>query len=143
VITARLLRSSGLPKPERQVEVATLEGTYRLDFAWPDRLVALECDGRTWHETERDFERDRQRWSAITAHTGYRIVWATWRQVRDEPEQILSRLRTLLRSGGRGAAAIATTTRARLAPAARTSGGHRDDVVGRRPDESQWRARPA
>ena len=69
---------------------------YRLDFAWPERLVALECDGRKWHAIETDFERDRHRWSAITAATGYRIVWATWRRVRDEPAALLAQLGQLM-----------------------------------------------
>jgi very-short-patch-repair endonuclease len=68
VLTARVLRVSGLPKPQRQVEVVAGGARFRLDFAWPDALVALECDGRTWHEAA--FERDRRRWSAIQASTG-------------------------------------------------------------------------
>jgi very-short-patch-repair endonuclease len=91
VITARMLRASDLPTPQRQVEVTAFGRKYRLDFAWPDARVALECDGRKWHES--DFERDRRRWSAISAATGYRIVWATWQRVRREPEQILAELR--------------------------------------------------
>src|SRR5262249_14364021 len=78
---ARVLRRAGLPKPERQVEVVANGKRFRRDFAWPAALIALECDGRRWH----DFERDRRRWSAIGAATGYRIVWATWARLRDEP----------------------------------------------------------
>jgi predicted transcriptional regulator of viral defense system len=74
VLTARMLRATDLPKPQRQVPVTAFDRDYRLDFAWPSERVALECDGRKWHEIESDFERDRQRWSAITAATGYRIV---------------------------------------------------------------------
>ena len=62
VLTARLLRETDLPKPRRQVAVTVSGARYRLDFAWPDERVALECDGRKWHEIESDFERDRQRW---------------------------------------------------------------------------------
>jgi very-short-patch-repair endonuclease len=96
VMAARMLRASDLPTPRRHVGVATFEATYRLDFAWPDRLVALECDGRKWHEIESAFERDRHRWSAITAATGYRIVWATWRRVSERPAQVIAHLRELL-----------------------------------------------
>jgi hypothetical protein len=46
VLTARMLRAFGLPRPERQVSVEAFEAAYRLDFAWPDAHVALECDGR-------------------------------------------------------------------------------------------------
>ena len=96
VITAAMLRSSDLPRPQRQVEVVAFAAKYRLDFAWPDRLVALECDGRRWHTIESDFERDRHRWSAITAATGYRIVWATWRRVKAEPAALVAQLRQLM-----------------------------------------------
>jgi very-short-patch-repair endonuclease len=96
VLTARMLRASGLPRPERQVSVTAFDADYRLDFAWPDEQVALECDGRKWHEIEADFERDRQRWSAITAATGYRIVWATWQRVSASPDHIVAELRRLL-----------------------------------------------
>ena len=95
VLTARILRTSGLPKPQRRVEIDAAGSTCRLDFAWPDALVALECDGRKWHEL--DFERDRRRWSAITATTGYRILWATWNRINGQPEQLIAELRSSLR----------------------------------------------
>lgn len=94
VMTARVLRASGLPKPQRQVEVVAGGASYRLDFAWPRALVALECDGRTWHEAA--FERDRRRWSAIQASTGYRIVLATWLSITEQPDQIVAELRQML-----------------------------------------------
>jgi very-short-patch-repair endonuclease len=105
VITARMLRTTDLPTPQRQVEITAFGTGYRLDFAWSERRVALECDGRKWHEIQETFERDRHRWNAITSATGYRIVWATWRAVRSRPEEILVPLRNLMRSGGGGAAA--------------------------------------
>lgn len=95
VVTARMLCATELPKPHRQLEIAAFGATYRLDFAWPTERVALECDGRKWHEIESAFERDRQRWSAITAATGYRIVWATWRRLNNGPEPIVTALREL------------------------------------------------
>jgi very-short-patch-repair endonuclease len=93
----RLLRASALPKPQRQVEVEVDARRYRLDFAWPELLVALECDGRRWH----DFEHDRRRWSAISSATGYRILWATWERVRDEPDRLIAELVAATESGRR------------------------------------------
>ena len=103
VLAARMLRASDLPKPRRQASVSAFGRDYRLDFAWPEARVALECDGRKWHEIEADFERDRRRWSAITAATGYRIVWATWRRINASPDQIVGELRRLLRDDHRRA----------------------------------------
>jgi very-short-patch-repair endonuclease len=94
VITARMLRTSDLPAPQRQVEVTAFGTDYRLDFAWPEQRVALECDGRKWHEAA--FEADRERWSAITAATGYRIVWSTWQRVRKQRSAIVGQLRNLI-----------------------------------------------
>jgi very-short-patch-repair endonuclease len=91
VLAARIVRASDLPKPQRQVEVTAFGEEYRLDFAWPYWRVALECDGKKSHEPR--FERDRERWSAIGAATGYRIVWATWRRVKRDPERILAEIR--------------------------------------------------
>jgi very-short-patch-repair endonuclease len=45
---------------ERQVEVATHCGTYRIDFVCRcgGRVIGLECDGREFHDPERDEWRD-------------------------------------------------------------------------------------
>jgi hypothetical protein len=57
VKVARLLRATQLPPAARQHWVTVFGRRYRLDFAWPDFRVALECDGRAFHE----FQRDRTR----------------------------------------------------------------------------------
>jgi very-short-patch-repair endonuclease len=89
-----MLRETELPKPQRQVDVVASGTKYRLDFAWPDERVALECDGREWHEMQ--FEGDRSRWSAITAATGYRFVFMTKGRLQKEPALIVAQLRGLL-----------------------------------------------
>jgi very-short-patch-repair endonuclease len=94
VLTARMLRATDLPKPLRQVEVVASGRKHRLDFAWPDQRVALECDGLTWHEM--GFERDRSRWSAITAETGYRFVFTTKGRLQREPALIVTQISQLL-----------------------------------------------
>src|SRR5947208_2895416 len=73
---ARLLRASHFPAPVRQHWVHTIGGRYRLDFAWPERRVALECDGRVFHE----FQRDRTRWRHLGA-AGWRVLPVTWDDV--------------------------------------------------------------
>lgn len=44
-------------------------GPYRVDFAFPDRGLAVEADGRAWHDAERDRRRDRHLHSL-----GWRVV---------------------------------------------------------------------
>jgi hypothetical protein len=60
---ARLLRRSGLPTPKRQHVV----GRFRLDFAWPGRNVACECDGFEHHGHRLAWKRDRARLAALEA----------------------------------------------------------------------------
>jgi very-short-patch-repair endonuclease len=78
VKVARLLRRSKLPRPVQQMPV----GRYRLDFAWPDRMVALECDGKRRHTEDSDFRHDRTKWSDLAA-AGWRVLIATNADVND------------------------------------------------------------
>jgi len=89
---ARLLRTSGLPAPERQYRL----GGYRLDFAWSTVLIACECDGFEHHGARLAWKRDRTRLAAIEA-AGWRVVHVTWDDVTRRPEQTLERLAVALR----------------------------------------------
>jgi len=89
---ARLLRKSRLARPERQYPV----GRYRLDFAWPARRVACECDGFEHHGSRLAWKRDRGRLAVIEA-AGWRIVHVTWNDVSYEPDQTIGRLLLALR----------------------------------------------
>jgi very-short-patch-repair endonuclease len=46
-----------------------------VDFAWPDRLVALEYEG-LWHAEASQFAKDRRRLNALRA-AGWRVVFVT------------------------------------------------------------------
>jgi len=63
-----------------------------VDFGDPVKRVALECDGRQWHDKETDAERDRllgeQGW------TVYRVTGSEcYRAIRDESEDELNKER--------------------------------------------------
>jgi very-short-patch-repair endonuclease len=88
VKVARKLRRSSLPKPTQQYQV----GRYRLDFAWPEARVALECDGRAYHQ---DFDADRARWSHLAA-CGWRIVFVTWSEATREPRRLINNVAAAL-----------------------------------------------
>jgi very-short-patch-repair endonuclease len=90
VKTARLLRTSNLPSAVQQYPVLG----YRLDFAWPDQRVALECDGRRRHTEDTDFQRDRTKWSEV-ATAGWRVLIATH---ADVGEPLLARVEAALTS---------------------------------------------
>jgi very-short-patch-repair endonuclease len=87
---ARLLRASGLPAPVRQYEVTMFGRRYRLDFAWPEFRIALECDGRAFHE----FQRDRTRWRQLGA-AGWTVLPVTWSDVTRNWPAVLDELRSV------------------------------------------------
>ena len=66
---ARLLRARGLQAPANQYVV----GPYRIDFAWPVILLALECEGFEFHGRRLVWKRDRRRVAALEAQ-GWRIM---------------------------------------------------------------------
>ncbi len=91
VKVARRLRASGLPEPVRQHWVRIFGERYRLDFAWPEVRVALECDGRAFHE----FQRDRTKWRQLGA-SGWRVLPITWQDVTRRWDVVEGELRAAL-----------------------------------------------
>lgn len=71
---------------------------YEADFAWPERRVIVEVDGRATHDTTRAFESDRLRDRRLVL-AGWRVIRFTWRQLNDDPDEAVVTLRTLLLPG--------------------------------------------
>jgi very-short-patch-repair endonuclease len=106
VEVVRAIRGADLPRPCFQFEVV-IEGTpYRLDLAWPDHRVAVECDGFSAHGRDR-FEQDRTRRAALVA-ADWHVIPVTWveitrfaprflavlgRALAEEPEPLHHRVR--------------------------------------------------
>jgi very-short-patch-repair endonuclease len=90
----RLLLRSSVPTPVRQQWVVVENRRYRLDFAWPDRRVAVECDGWSAHGRDR-FEQDERR-RADLASVGWLVLPVTWKQVVEQPNAVIARLRRCL-----------------------------------------------
>ncbi|HUF85714.1 MAG TPA: DUF559 domain-containing protein [Acidimicrobiia bacterium] len=95
VKTWRLLKTSGLPMPVRQHQVRINGRTYRIDFAWPDRKVALECDGYESHGGRVAFRRDRRKLAALGA-AGWLVIPATWEDITRHPNDKLREVRAAL-----------------------------------------------
>jgi very-short-patch-repair endonuclease len=91
VKAARLLRRNGLVPPASQLPA----GRYRIDFAWPDKLVGIECDGFEWHGDRLAWKRDRRRLAELE-HAGWRIVHWTWEDVTARSDGAIARLRHAL-----------------------------------------------
>lgn len=93
----RLLRLIRLAIPEPPVlqhPIRLPDGsTARLDFAWPDRCLSAEADGRLWHSTSADFERDLRRVRGIQA-AGWRHVRYGWADVTRRQDDVVAELRS-------------------------------------------------
>jgi uncharacterized protein DUF559 len=94
-----LTRSAGLPDPvvNTFIDPGDGEPAVRVDFAWPERRLAVEADGRATHLTHQAFERDRRRDQRVTA-AGWRIVRTTWHQIRHAPAELRQTVQTLYRA---------------------------------------------
>ena len=81
--TGHALRSGGLGHFVRNYPVSVDGESFELDKAFPDQQVAVESDGRRWHSTRTQRERDRRRQRKLEA--------AGWRFRRVAYEEILTR----------------------------------------------------
>ena len=72
---AGLVRMFGLPEPVREFRFCPGR-KFRFDFAFPDAMVGIECDGGSWshgrHVTGSGFERDCEKMNLATAN-GWRV----------------------------------------------------------------------
>ncbi|HEX7355272.1 MAG TPA: hypothetical protein VF288_10620 [Mycobacteriales bacterium] len=81
----RQFRALGLPDPVREHRFHPAR-RFRFDFAWPDRMIAIEVDGGSWaagrHTTGVGFERDCTK-SCLAAIAGWRVLHVTGTMVMD------------------------------------------------------------
>ena len=101
-----LTRSLKLPDPTPQFYIDPGDGEppIRADFAWPDRKIVVETDGRRTHGTNHAFESDRRRDQRLIA-LGWTVIRTTWRQLTQRPHELRPILLKLLGPGspnGRG-----------------------------------------
>ncbi|MCV7174134.1 hypothetical protein H7I41_29870 [Mycobacterium manitobense] len=95
---ARLaMLDGGLPVPELQWEV--VDGNRerrRLDFAWPDRRVAVEYDGADWHSGPEAMRNDRRRAAALL-DIRWTVIAIVSEDVRSRPWEFVGRVDAQLR----------------------------------------------
>lgn len=109
-----MCRQQGLPRPEPQVEIFDESGELfaRVDFAWPERGVFLEFDGKIKYELfRREGEsldaylmREKKREERICQLTGWVCIRIGWTDLED-PVSTATRIRRVLegRAGPKGA----------------------------------------
>jgi very-short-patch-repair endonuclease len=85
----------GLPRPRLNATLPVRGKLLRPDCMWPKQRLLAELDGRDVHRTDQAFEGDRRR-DRILLVEGWRSTRITWRQLRDERDEIATDLRGLL-----------------------------------------------
>lgn len=97
-MVADLLVSAGLPAPIHEVTVKDpVNGRFvgRVDLAYPDARLAIECDSVRWHLNRESFERDPRRKNALLL-SGWRVLTFTWSDYVDQPERLCATVRRSL-----------------------------------------------
>jgi hypothetical protein len=87
-----LVEAAGLPRPATNYFVAP---GYELDAYWPKSRLAVELDTFETHGSRRAFEADRERDAALL-EGGITTIRVTDRQLADQPDTVLRRVRALL-----------------------------------------------
>ncbi|HEX4106703.1 MAG TPA: hypothetical protein VHX88_01125 [Solirubrobacteraceae bacterium] len=84
-------RHHRLPVPALNQRVAG----YLVDAVFPEARVAVELDGRAFHDTPMQFERDREKYCALTAK-GVAVYPLTWSRLVRQPALEAERLRAVI-----------------------------------------------
>jgi very-short-patch-repair endonuclease len=80
-----LCAMAALPSPEVNARV----GDHVVDFLWRRSGLIVETDGYRYHRGRANFEHDRTR-DAQLAALGYEVLRFTWRQVVDDPNEVMT-----------------------------------------------------
>jgi very-short-patch-repair endonuclease len=87
-----VVRDFQLPHPVPQFEVHLGSVAIHVDFAYPDRYLAIECDGFAHHADRVAFDQDRERDIELQAR-GWRVLRFTWAKLRYEPDYVARQIR--------------------------------------------------
>lgn len=91
-----LLRKAGMPTPRGGYEFRDDHGQPgRIDIAYPDEGIAIECDGFEHHGTREAFETDRLRTQRLTA-LGWRVFQVSSKQLDEQPADVVKRVKEAL-----------------------------------------------
>jgi very-short-patch-repair endonuclease len=92
----RILRAGGFRGWVAQHRVRLPGRVAYIDVAFPKQLLAIEVDGRRYHDEFSDrFEDDRMRQNELMAH-GWRVLRFTWRALQDDPGRVRAKIAQLL-----------------------------------------------
>lgn len=88
-----VLCMAGLVPPDTQHPL--FDGAVRLDLAWESSRLAVEADGRRWHDPQDRRDADRRR-DNTAARAGWRVLRFTWAEVVHHPERVVAAVRAAL-----------------------------------------------
>jgi predicted transcriptional regulator of viral defense system len=92
----RTLRKAGLPLPDRQHRVYENPSIVtRLDFAYPDALLAVPADSYRWHGNRRGWENDIRVRNTLL-RMGWRMRPTTWTELKRTPDRFTHDIALLL-----------------------------------------------
>ncbi len=80
----------------RQYHVFSAGKLFRIDFAFPERLLAVECDGLN-HKTPRQKKKDKTK-DAYLCHKGWRVMRIPYEDICKKPDQVIVDLKKVLSS---------------------------------------------
>ena len=86
----RLIQRAGLPQPECELVVGK-HGEYRLDFCWPELMLAVEVEGWLYHSSFAAFQANKTRRNHLVIE-GYLIIEYTWAHVTKTPHDVVREL---------------------------------------------------
>ncbi len=92
----RIIIAAHLPLPVVEYKVGE-DGEYRLDFAWPAILLAVEVDGYIFHFTPAQLQRDHTRRNQLQ-RAGWTVLVYTWKDVCNEPSRMVSEISATYRA---------------------------------------------
>jgi len=80
--------------PEDERNRKSKPSGYRVDWCWPDARLILECQGQV-HSIKEQLARDCIRHNRLVLWD-YTVLFATSRQIKDNPEQVIAFVREAL-----------------------------------------------
>lgn len=88
LVVSRVLDDALVPRAERQYPLTCADGReVRLDFAWPAARLALEANGRRWHDTPARKKRTRERKASIEA-SDWHVIDCGWAEAHEAPADL-------------------------------------------------------
>jgi hypothetical protein len=100
---ADMLIAAGLPEPVFEHRVVIDGHEYYLDLAWPDRMVAVECNDAGSHDTPKAFRRDPMKRNRCQG-AGWNYLEYTWWDTVHESAEVLAQVVAALGTGLRRSA---------------------------------------